>query len=394
MMDPPHRNRATLVEAARAIAPVLRDNADQAERESRLTVEATEALRRAGLFRLGVPASLGGAETDLMTCLAVTSEVALACPSSAWVVALSYGTQQMAGTFGEQVRTDLWGNDVDVAMCGSFSGFGLVATRADGGQLVSGRWPWASGCYQAGWAALGMPIVNDADEVVDQGLGLAPLEALSIEDTWDMAGMRGTGSNTVVADEVFVPDHQIRRFADILDGVGEPPIEPFYRIPTGSLTLVLAGVMHGIARSAFEQTMQVVDSDKPLAMSIYRRLADSPSVQASLADAATLIDSSWLHMARSAEALREAAAAGARPDITMRARVRMDAAHASRCLREAVQLLLTVSGASSFSRTKVIQRNWRDLETAARHPNLNEGLTRETYGRALAGVTEQVSVMI
>jgi alkylation response protein AidB-like acyl-CoA dehydrogenase len=129
-------------------------------------------------------------------------------------------------------------------------------------------------------------------------------------------------------------------------------------------------------------------------MSIYRRLADSPGVQASLAEAANLIDSAWLHMARSAEALSEAAEAGRRPDITLRARGRMDAGHASRCLREALQLLLTVSGASSFSRAKVIERNWRDLETAARHPSLNEGLIREMYGRALAGVQEQVSAMI
>ncbi|GAA1333161.1 acyl-CoA dehydrogenase family protein [Pseudonocardia xinjiangensis] len=389
-MEITHRERAALVEAARAIAPVLRDNADQAERESRLTDEAADALREAGFFRLGVPRSHGGAEADLLTCLEVTSEVARACASSAWVVALSYGAQRMAGSFGEQVRADLWGKDPDVALCGAFTGFGLVVTRTDGGQLVSGRWSAVSGCYQAGWAALGMPIVNDDNE---RGLGLVPLDALSIEDTWDMAGMRGTGSNTLVADEVFVADRHIRRFIDLMEGGGEGT-EPFYRVPGRSLAMPLAAVLHGIARSAFEQTMDVVDSGKPLAMSTYSRLADSPGVQASLAEAANLIDSAWLHMARSAEALSEAAEAGRRPDITLRARGRMDAGHASRCLREALQLLLTVSGASSFSRAKVIERNWRDLETAARHPSLNEGLIREMYGRALAGVQEQASAMI
>jgi 3-hydroxy-9,10-secoandrosta-1,3,5(10)-triene-9,17-dione monooxygenase len=385
--------RAALLDAVRGIAPVLRHNADRAEADSRLTTEATEALRAAGLFRLGVPRSLGGSEADPATCMDVVSEVGVACPSSAWVVAISYSIQQIAASFGDTVRHELWGDDVDVAMCGSFTGFGLTATRTEGGQIVSARWPSASGCYQAGWSAIGVPIVDENNVTVDRALAIVPLDALSIEDTWDMVGMRGTGSHTLVAERVFVPDHRIRRFIDIAEGVA-PSAEPLYQIPSGSLTLTLVAPMHGIARSVFAQTMELVDGGKPLAMSIYTRLADSPSVQAALADAANLIDSAWLHMTRSADFLGATAAAGQQPDILARARVRMDAAHASRCLSEAVQLLLTVSGASSLSRAKVIQRYWRDLETAARHPGLNGGLSREMYGRALVGMREQVSALI
>jgi alkylation response protein AidB-like acyl-CoA dehydrogenase len=72
---------------------------------------------------------------------------------------------------------------------------GLTATRVDGGQLVSGRWSWASGSYQARWAALGIPVVNDSGEVIDQAMAIVPMDDLAIRDTWDMAGMRGTGSH-------------------------------------------------------------------------------------------------------------------------------------------------------------------------------------------------------
>ncbi|WP_433287472.1 acyl-CoA dehydrogenase family protein [Pseudonocardia sp. CA-142604] len=391
--DSTDSTRAALLDAVRAIAPVLRDNADRAECESRLTAEAAEALRAAGLFRLGVPRAVGGAEADLATCIAVVSEVAVACPSSAWVVALSYGIQHIAASFGDTVRREVWGDGPDVAMCGSFTGLGLTATRTEGGQIVSGRWASSSGCYQAGWSAIGMPILDENDVPIDQALAIVPRDSLSIEDTWDMVGMRGTGSHTLVGERVFVPDHRIRRFADVADGASRAG-EPLYRIPTGALSLALAAPLHGIARAVFAQTMELVDGGKPLAMSIYTRLADSPSVQATLADAMNLIDSAWLHMSRSAAFVGAAAAAGQQPDMVERTRVRMDAAYACRCLSDAVQLLLTVSGASSLSRAKVIQRYWRDLETAARHPALNGGLSREMYGRALVGSQDQVSPLV
>jgi 3-hydroxy-9,10-secoandrosta-1,3,5(10)-triene-9,17-dione monooxygenase len=180
----------------------------------------------------------------------------------------------------------------------------------------------------------------------------------------------------------------------MIQGRGEATREPLYRIPVGSLMIALMSPLLGIGREVFRLTMETVESGKPLVNSVYRSLADSPSVQAALADAATLIDSAHLHLARSAEFLGAAAASGSTPDLLERARVRMDIGHASGCLREAVQLLLTISGASSFSRAKVIQRYWRDLETAARHPGLNPGLAREMYGRALVGNQEPVSFMV
>ncbi len=150
----------------------------------------------------------------------------------------------------------------------------------------------------------------------------------------------------------------------------------------------------GIARSVFRLTLEAVEGGKPMAMSLHARLADSPSVQAALADAATRIDSAYLHLARSAAFIGAAADSGTAPTLLERARVRMDVGYATTCLREAVQSLLTVSGAGSFARTKIIQRHWRDLETGARHPTLHPGLAREMYGRALVGDERPVSPMV
>ncbi|WP_399895978.1 acyl-CoA dehydrogenase family protein [Streptomyces sp. BBFR51] len=390
---PPVDKTRPLVEAARAISPLLRREADDAERESRLTSETTQALLAAGMFRLATPERFGGHELSLTACVDVLAEIGLACPSSSWVAMVSYGAQQIAASFGDKARFDLWGNGPDVPMCGAFSSAGATAEPVEGGLLVSGRWSWASACHQAEWGVLGVPLARPDGNGSDPGVALLRTRDLVIEKTWDMTGMRGTGSDTLVADGVFVPYHRVRSFSDVVarDELGD---EPLYRVPPGAMTLTAMAPLLGAARAVFRLTLETVESGKPMAMSLHRRLADSPSVQAALADAATLIDSASLHLTRSAEAVDAAAASRTAPTLLDRTRVRMDVGHASTCLRQAVHLLLTVSGAGSFARTRTIQRHWRDLETAARHPTLNPGLAREMYGRALVGDERPVSPMV
>jgi 3-hydroxy-9,10-secoandrosta-1,3,5(10)-triene-9,17-dione monooxygenase len=384
---------AELVGAARDVVPVLGRNAERADRESRLTAEATAALRSAGLFRLGVPKMFGGHEAGMAATLDVTSTVGLGCASSAWVLALTHANQHIAAGFGPNVREELWGNGADFGMCGSFTGHDQTSRKIDDGQVVCGRWPMASGAYQAGWAALGIGVADEQGVTVDRGVALIPTDALAIDDTWDMIGMRGTGSHTLVAASVFVPEHRIRRFGTVLAGPTEAA-EPLYRVPLGSMPLMFLGPMLGSAQAAFDLVVETVATGKPMAMSNYGRLADSPSVQAALADAATFIDTARLHLYRSADWLDATAAAGGTFDLLSRARLRMDAGHASTCLRSAMELLLAVGGAASMAVASPVQRHWRDLQTAARQPTINAGLSREMYGRALVGSQEQVSFLV
>src|SRR5690348_15706940 len=192
-----------VLQAASDIGPVLRRDAEVAEQNSRLTDEAAGALRDAGLFRLGVPRRFGGYEADLASGLQVISEVARACPASAWIVAISYGAQHAAESYGQQVCEELWADDPDKAFCGAFSPETASLRTTEDGIVVSGRWPWASGCHHASWACLGVPPAADGAD--SPGLALVPIDRLSIDNTWNMAGMRGTGSDTLVADEVHVP---------------------------------------------------------------------------------------------------------------------------------------------------------------------------------------------
>lgn len=381
----------SLRDAARGIAPVLRQEAEQAERDNRLTPAATAALREAGLFRLAVPASFGGYELGMEATVEVVAEVAAACPSSAWVAAIFYVGQQLVGGFDDDVRNEVWSADVNATVCGSFHGTDLVASPAEGGQVISGRWPAASGCRQATWATVGVPVLGADGSVVDHGVALVPMTEMSTLDSWDVAGMRGTGSHTLVAENVFVPARRIRRFGDALTGTTSAT-EPLYRTPSAPVLLASAAPLLGTARAIFGQT--VAGLGKPMTETIYQRTADSPGAQASLADAANLIDSAQLHLHRSARYIDETAAAGQVPAMPERARLRMDVAHAVQSLRRAAELLITVAGPGSLAAGKVSQRYWRDIETGSRHPYFNDSVAREIYGRSLAGIEEQITPLV
>jgi alkylation response protein AidB-like acyl-CoA dehydrogenase len=200
--------------------------------------------------------------------------------------------------------------------------------------------------------------------------------------------MRGTGSNTLVAKDVFVPDHHLLSWTKLVSGEQAAVLEPAYRSPLSAiLSLTLVGPMLGMTKAALELVLDIAKK-KPMSLSTYQRLTDSASVQLAIADAAILIDTAELHVFRATDALDTANQQGVRPDLPVRARTRMDSAYAAMRLREALELLLNVSGAGTFADVNPLQRIWRDLETASRHASVNLNLNREVYGRAILDIDE------
>lgn len=154
--------------------------------------------------------------------------------------------------FSGRAQQDVWGADPHVRVCGVFAPK-ATSRREEGGQRVSGSWGYASGCLHSQWAVLGIPVMDDAGEQVDQGLALIPLSDLRIDDTWFVARMKGTGSNTLIAEDVFVPDHRIISVPAALDNeyATEFKDEALYRSSFGRVAaLVLAGPQVGMARAA------------------------------------------------------------------------------------------------------------------------------------------------
>jgi 3-hydroxy-9,10-secoandrosta-1,3,5(10)-triene-9,17-dione monooxygenase len=266
----------------------------------------------------------------------------------------------------------------------------------DDGVVLNGRWAFASGCLHSNWAVVGHPIVDAKGTMVDQGLALVPMHDLRIEDTWFTAGMRGTGSNTLVATDVFVPSYRIISVPRAIEGDYATPFkdEPLYRsafIPI--LSLILVGPLLGMARAALETVLQQVPK-RSIAYTVYSKQIEAPTTQLQLALAAEKIDTAHLHAYRAAADIDQAAAAGVYLDRLTRARTRMDTGYVARQCREAIEILLNVNGAGSFAESNPLQRMWRDSETASRHAVVNPDISQELYGRELLGLDTNITALI
>ncbi|MFD5722739.1 acyl-CoA dehydrogenase family protein [Streptomyces sp. NPDC127036] len=381
---------------ATALVSLLKENAAVTEADRRVAEENIKALAEAGLFKLTVPRRFGGHEAGLRTFLEVTTELARGCGSTGWVTTLVNVCNWMVGLYPEQAQEDVWGEDPDARVCGVLAP--SASSRAvDGGLIVTGRWGFASGSLHSQWATLGVPVVDAAGQQVDQGAALIPLRDLTIEDTWRVAGMRGTGSNTLVADEVFVPTHRILSVTQGVQGTypTEHKDEVLYRsalVPV--LALVLAGPQVGLAQAGMDVVKSSLAKGKGISYTFYERASEAPSTQIQLAEAAQLIDTARLHLMRAADDIDNWAARSEYMPFEKRARVRMDTGYVARRSREALDLLLSIQGAGSFAEANPLQRIWRDQETGSRHAVINPAIAGELYGRALLGIEEQVTPLI
>ena len=387
--------RAALVERAAALRPLLEANASANEISRRVQDESISAIREAGLFKIMVPRRFGGLETDMRTKLEVSRELAKACGSTSWVTTLLNVCSYFGGLASAECQQDIWGANPEARIAGVFAPL-ATSHRADGGLLVTGKWPWSSGCLHADWAIVGIPVVNEAGEPVDQGLAFIPMSECTIEDTWHVAGMKGTGSNTIVAENVFIPRHRIMSVGKLLAGETATPYknEALYRsafIPFAAL--VLAGPQLGLCSRALEFVIEKAPK-RAISYTFYTKQTDSPSFQLSIAKASMMVDTAHLHAYRAADAIDQAAAEGRFPSYLERARARMDTGFVAETARTAINMLMSAHGASSFAEVSPMQRIWRDSETASRHAVVSPEISSEVYGRALLGFTEGVTALV
>jgi len=350
--------------AAAASAARCGTRADAEDTTRTLPGDVVTALHKAGLFRLATPKVHGGAQAGSRAVTAIAAEVARGCPSAAWVLTVYYSGGLAASLFPEEVRRRVWEGDPDAAICGSSRG-GAQAQPVDGGYRLSGRWGWASGAHHATWIVLDVVGGSPAD----RGLALVPLRDLSIEDTWHVIGMRGTGSDTVVADDIFVPSSQVVFLSS--------PSGPALPRPRG-LDSTLSGPLLGIGMGVYDHVVSALTSGA--------RSAAAPGVQAGVADAALLIDSAILQASRSAALVDRATRTAGRLTPLEETRIRMDGGFAARQIRAAVDTLLDVGGAGRFAESDPAQRLWRDLGTGMRHPAFVLETTRDRYARLLLGL--------
>ncbi|HEY0938292.1 MAG TPA: acyl-CoA dehydrogenase family protein [Trebonia sp.] len=384
-----------LVARIRELQPLLAANSAQGEQDRRVVGESITALTKAGVFRVAQPRRYGGYETSMRTMLDVSSAVGEADGGTAWVVALCNVCAWLTGLFSERAQDDVWAATPDAKVSGVLAPTSQ-SIKVDGGFRVTGKWFWNSGSWHADWAVLGIPIVDDDGEPVDQGLALIPRADLDLQETWFVAGMRSSGSNCLIADDVFVPGYRIMSVPPAIGGqyATTRTEERLYRsafVPL--LALVLAGPQLGLGRKALE-IVTAAAARKPISYTFYTAQADSVAFQLQLAEASMRIESAHLHAYRAADDIDRAAAAGQYPDTLARARVRADTAWVLENVTRAIDILVSAHGASSFAESNPLQRIWRDSAVAARHAVTLPAVNYEVYGKALLGREDQITPLI
>ncbi len=340
---------------------VLRAHAEQAEQGDRPAAESLGALRKDGFFALRTPREYGGAWANAENLARSLTGVGRVCPSTAWVAGTCAVSKSLVvSSFPAPVVREVLA-DPDALFCGS----GVPAGRGErvsDGVRVGGRWPNVSGCEDAAWAVLAL-LVDDTFS-----LAVVPVADLAVDHTWQVAGMRATGSHTLVAEDVLVPAERVAA----ADGF------------TAANLLLYAmtniGPVVGAARGALEAIEAMFASDRAPFMTSYSRMGESPGARHWLAEATHLVDraeNTMLTVARAADA-------GDISEADDR-RLHMYLADAASDCRDAVERMLDLHGASGFSTSNVLQRFWRDIAVGSRHPHLNPYLAVERFGATLAG---------
>lgn len=386
---------AELLSRAEALIPLLQKNAEQTERDRRVAEENIQAIADAGLFRLTIPRRLGGYEAPYRVWLEIEAALARGCASTAWAFSLMNIGNWFGGLYSEEAQREIFTSDRIQRVCGVFTPSG-ESRKVDGGWIVSGRWPYASGSWHSGWGMVGFPLADESGQIIDVAFGMAPIEdgGLSIDDTWFVSGMAGTGSNTLVADEVFFPEHRLMRLSLAAQGQLPTPFdEPLYQVPFMSIgCLILAGPQLGIARAALDYVVEKAPN-RMVTYHDYASQAEAPTVQLAVGKASSALGLAELAIYGLCDELYANAVAHTPPEVFERTRIRAVNAHAIALVRESIRELASAHGAGSFALSNPLQRMLRDSETASRHSFALYETAIDVHGKALLGIDLPTSML-
>ncbi|MET0495554.1 MAG: acyl-CoA dehydrogenase family protein [Actinoplanes sp.] len=355
---------ASLLDDLRKLQPEIRALAPRIERDRAVPATLIDRLAALGVFRLTAPRAAGGLEVTPVELAEVCEELGYADGSVGWCSMIGAATGMALAHVPEGIAADLL-RDPRFLIAGVAAPMGR-ATAADGGYRVTGRWPFASACRQATWLVGGVILEGPAFR-----LAIMDPADLTIHDTWDTAGLRGTGSHDIEATDVFVP-------ADRTFSLAEPPTQPgpLYAFPPLSLlSLGIAAVALGIARAAITDFGDLARAKRNPATG--EPITTRAAIRTALAEAEALRASGLAYL------LSELAApAGA--DAPRRARLRLAITTATRNAARAVDLVYHAAGGSAVYMSSPLQRAFRDVHTATQHAMVSTDVL-ETAGAVLLG---------
>ncbi|MEZ5379169.1 MAG: hypothetical protein R2733_21910 [Acidimicrobiales bacterium] len=387
MSPPSSPGTGAPADAARSVAPALAANAQLSERLRRLAPESVDLMVEAGLWRVLTPASVGGAEAGLRALVDSLFVVGAADPAAGWVQMVSNAHTWMVGNFPAECRGEVFADGPDVRVPGTLASQGKAA-RVDGGWRIDGRWQFASGVDHGEWLIVGA-IADVLPESPNRLLHLiVPKTDVTIDDTWFTLGLRGTGSNDVVATDVFVPDHRALPTKLLFDGEsphGEGSATFLHRLPVlVCLSIQLAAAVVGIADGAIELHVERTSARREVYTGASK--AESAGAQMRAAESSTELHLAHLLLQEAADRCDVVADTGERLTIEERAELKWHAAYAVELARRATERIFAAAGAHGIYDDSLLQSRYRDVNTACHHAIADFDGNAQMYGRTRLGL--------
>ncbi|HEX7932224.1 MAG TPA: acyl-CoA dehydrogenase family protein [Paraburkholderia sp.] len=388
----PEDRYSLMVARARALAPALRERAARTEELRRLPPETERDLHDSGLFRILQPKRVGGSELDYVALVDCADALGQGDASVSWNFANLASHHWMLGMFAPEAQSVVWDESPDTLIASSFIFPAGRARKTSGGYLLSGHWPFSSGVEACGWNMLASVVASDDEaDGVEYRLFLLNRRDYSIDDTWNAAGLRGTGSNDVRVTDAFVPEHMTVAVSDLAGGATPGSVvnpNALYMLPVFSLfPYVLSGVGLGNAQACLDDYVEIAR----YRASTYNRakLGDLQSTQIKIAEASAKIDAARLIMRTNCVDVLAAVRRGDIPSIAAKTKLRRDGAFTVNLCTEAVSVLFAASGARSLFTSGALQRQFRDAHAVNSHLAFNFDAAGTNYGRVALGLPSE-----
>ncbi|MDC3725830.1 hydroxylase [Rhodococcus rhodochrous] len=377
-----------VLDAVRDLIPGIAARAAETDRLGRVPDGTVRELVAAGVFRMLQPRRYGGFETEPARFFEVVRTISAACGSTGWIASVVGVHPWHLALFHDRAQREVWGEDDSTLVSSAYAPVGRLIPVDDGYRL-SGTWMFSSGCRFASWALLGAVVVGSEGRPVDFVTVLVPRSDYTIRDVWNVVGMRGTSSDEIVVDDVFVPDHRVKSNYETsqLRGPGRKVnTGPLYRLPFAALfTTSVAVPVVGVVAGCYDEYLSSMRERVRLSLG-GGRFVDDPFAQVAVGRVASDIDAATLQLDRNIRELWELAKAGRQIPMQLRLRTRRDQVRATERAVEAIDLLFRTAGGTSLFLGGVVERAWRDAHAGSVHVANEPERAYALYGRDAFGL--------
>src|SRR3954452_8458785 len=375
-----------MLQRARALIPLLAERAAETTAARKLPPQTIACYHDSGILRILQPRRFGGMQGRFSLFARIAEELSWGCASSAWVYAVLAEHQWIIAQYPERAQLDVWGDDPLAVASSSLAPRAAAERVPGGGWRLSGRYTFSSGCDHAQWAVVGAFLGEIGDPRHITYL-LVPLAEVEIVDDWNVLGLAGTGSKSLVLRDVFVPEHRVVMVADLF--AGTPPgalVHPDYpvvRAPRGYLvSLSLPTVCIALGGRALDIVCRALPSRLSRGVT---KLAESEVVQMTLGEAAAAIDAATTLLHHGRDLTTEEVSSGRRIAPEEALRMRRDMVWAQHQIGGAVEKLCELCGARWVYDSDKLQEIRRDVMTILTHHAANRQAAYAAYGGLLLG---------